>query len=277
MFVSKFKNLKFWGIIWICNFDFVIFWLGIQYDSMVWVIMRRRGVSSERRHSSCSSLSYPQLQRSWKGVYCFHLVHLSVCGQNRVRSVSSTILIGSISYMHILSNNFRKRVGCTVCFKIQKFKILENSLNLLLWLCLLLTWDPMSGFFLLYPRFSEVERGGILVSPCQSVRLSVCGQNRVCSVSSTILNGSISYLHILSSNFRRCVACNACFKIQKFEILANFYICNFDFVFFWLGIQYDSMVWVIMRRREVSSERRHSSCSSLPKFQDIVWLKFWKS
>ena len=51
---------------------------------------------------------------------------------------------------------------------------------------------------------------GILVSPCpsvhQSVRLSVCGQNRVCSVSSTILNGSISYLHILSSNFRRCVA-----------------------------------------------------------------------
>ena len=55
-----------------------------------------------------------------------------------------------------------------------------------------------------------------------SVRLSVCGQNRVRSVSSTILIGSISYLHILSSNFRRCVACNARFKIQKFEILANF-------------------------------------------------------
>ena len=54
--VSKFKNLKFWRIFKICNFDFVIFWLGIQYDSMGWVIMRRRGVSSERRHSSCSSL-----------------------------------------------------------------------------------------------------------------------------------------------------------------------------------------------------------------------------
>ena len=53
--VSKFKNLKFWRIFKICNFDFVIFWLGIQYDSMVWVIMRRRGVSSERRRSSCSS------------------------------------------------------------------------------------------------------------------------------------------------------------------------------------------------------------------------------
>ena len=32
-----------------------LFWLGTQHDSIVWVIMRRRGVSSERRHSSCSS------------------------------------------------------------------------------------------------------------------------------------------------------------------------------------------------------------------------------
>ena len=42
MFVSKFKNLKFWRILWICNFDFVFFCLGIQYDSMVWVIMRQQ-------------------------------------------------------------------------------------------------------------------------------------------------------------------------------------------------------------------------------------------
>ena len=40
MFVWKFKNLKFWRILEICNFDFVSFWLGIQYDSMVWVIMQ---------------------------------------------------------------------------------------------------------------------------------------------------------------------------------------------------------------------------------------------
>ena len=55
MFVSKFKHLKFWRIILICNFDFGFFWLGIEYDSMVWVIMRWQGVSSERRCSSCSS------------------------------------------------------------------------------------------------------------------------------------------------------------------------------------------------------------------------------
>ena len=63
-------------------------------------------------------------------VYWFHLVHLSVCGQNRVRSVSSIIPIGSISYLPILSSNFRRCVVCNVCFKIQKFDILANSLNL---------------------------------------------------------------------------------------------------------------------------------------------------
>ena len=83
-------------------------------------------------------------------------------------------------------------------------------------------------FFFYTPHFNEVERGVywyhlVRLSVCPSVRLSVrlsfCGQNRVRSVSSTILIGSISYLHILASNFRRCVACNARFEIQKF--------CNF--------------------------------------------------
>ena len=73
---------------------------------------------------------------------------------------------------------------------------------------------PMKWFTLfVIPPTSTKLKGGILVSPCPSVRLSVCGQNRVRSVSSTILVGSISYLHILSSNLRRCVACNVCFKI----------------------------------------------------------------
>ena len=45
---------------------------------------------------------------------------------------------------------------------------------------------------LLYPPLQRSWKGGILVSPCPSVRLSVCGQNRVRSVSSTILIGSIS-------------------------------------------------------------------------------------
>ena len=95
------------------------------------------------------------------------------------------------------------------------------------------------------------------------VRLSICGQNRVCSVSSTILVGSISYLHILSSNFRRCVTCQVFLsKFKSLKFWQILYICKFDFLFFWLGIQYDKILWVIMRWRGVSSERRLSSCSS---------------
>ena len=33
----------------------VLFWLGIWYELLVWVIMGRRGVFSERKRSSCSS------------------------------------------------------------------------------------------------------------------------------------------------------------------------------------------------------------------------------
>ena len=60
----------------------------------------------------------PRFNEVERGVYWFHLVRLSVCGQNRVRSVSSTIVIGSILYLHIISSNFRRCVACKVCFKI---------------------------------------------------------------------------------------------------------------------------------------------------------------
>ena len=87
--------------------------------------------------------------------------------------------------------------------------------------CCLLGTKPLSKPMLGYytPRFNEVERG---VYWFHLVLLSICPQNRVCSVSSTILIGSISYLHILSSNFRRCVACNVCFKIWKFWNFGEF-------------------------------------------------------
>ena len=55
---------------------------------------------------------------------------LSLCGQNRVRSVSSTTLAGPISYLHILSSNIRRCVTYKVCLKIWKFAVLANSLNL---------------------------------------------------------------------------------------------------------------------------------------------------
>ena len=81
---------------------------------------------------------------------------------------------------------------------------------------------------MLYPRSTKLN-GCIVVSPCSSVRLSVCGQNRVRCVSSTVLHVAslISYLHILSTNFRRCVMHWVSWKIKKFEFWQFLWICNF--------------------------------------------------
>ena len=92
--------------------------------------------------------------------------------------------------------------------------------------------------------------GGILVSLhpslCPSVHPSIRPASRIRSVAPTVLVGSISYLYISSSNFRMCVTC----KSWLFGNFLNF--CNFDFVLFWLGIWCESLVWLIMGRREVS-------------------------
>ena len=74
-----------------------------------------------------------------------------------------------------------------------------------------------------------------------SVCPSVCGRKYVRPVSSTIPAGSNPYSYILSNNFGRCVTRKVCCKIPKF--------------------QYESIVWLIMGRRRVFSERRRSSCS----------------
>ena len=86
---------------------------------------------------------------------------------------------------------------------------------------------------------------GFTLSICPSVRPSVHLWTESCPLYIfTLLAGSISYLHILSSSFR-CVACNVCFKIWNFGKFFKFV----TFVFFWLGIQYESIVWVTMRWR----------------------------
>ena len=97
--------------------------------------------------------------------------------------------------------------------------------------------------------------GGILVSLCPdrpSVRPSIRPTSGVRSVAPTVLFGSISYLHISLSNFRRCVTCKVYCKIFKLFFLQFFKICNFDFVLFWLGIWCESLVWVIMGPWRVS-------------------------
>ena len=57
VFFAKFQNLNFWQFFKLCNFDFVLFWLGIWCESLVMVIMDHgvAGGISECRHSSCYS------------------------------------------------------------------------------------------------------------------------------------------------------------------------------------------------------------------------------
>ena len=74
-------------------------------------------------------------------------------------------------------------------------------------------WPIYAGLheFIIPPASTKLKGG------YTGFTLSVCGQNGVRSVSSTILIRSFLYLHILSSNFRRCVACNVCFKIKHLK------------------------------------------------------------
>ena len=116
------------------------------------------------------------------------------------------------------SNVWKWRTGIGECHK---------AVQLRTWR--VMKWKPVTGrqvgfdktyTYYYTPRINKVERGVYwvhLVRPSvrPSVRLSICGQNSVRSVSSAIFTGSISFLQILPSNFRRCVACNHCFKIKK--------------------------------------------------------------
>ena len=73
------------------------------------------------------------------------------------------------------------------------------------------------------------------------------------------------------TSMRRCVACDDLWpwpiSSRSFDLdfenrVRSIMFSVLDWLFFWLGIQYDPIVWVIMRRRGVSSESRRSSCSS---------------
>ena len=65
-------------------------------------------------------------------------------------------------------------------------------------------------------RFNKVERGytGFTLSVCLSVRLSVCGQNRVRSVSSTIL---MDPFHICTSYQATSEGVLCVMFVSKFE------------------------------------------------------------
>ena len=113
----------------------------------------------------------------------------------------------------------------------------------------------------LYPSHNEVVGGDWFHSIRPSVRPSW-----------------LDPFHIYTSHqaTSECVLCvKFLAKFKNWKFWQYFKICNSDFVWFWLGIWCESLVWVIMGRREgvggVISERRRSSCSSFICRSDTVY------
>ena len=97
--------------------------------------------SVQFNHWCNSSLKWPWMehQRSWKGVYWFHIVCPSVD-----RIVSALYLQQySSDPFHICTSYQATSEVCRVEILFQNSHILANSLKLYLWLCLLLTWEPI--------------------------------------------------------------------------------------------------------------------------------------
>ena len=68
-----------------------LFWLGIQHDSIVWVIMRRQGVSSERRRSSCYSWI-------WNLNLLLNIVPSCICAYSQVHIMQKSALFMQIFF-----------------------------------------------------------------------------------------------------------------------------------------------------------------------------------
>ena len=83
-------------------------------------------------------------------------------------------------------------------------------------LLFLLHNEAVGGYIGFTPSVRPSVRPSLHLSICPSVHPA----SHVRSVVPTVLIGSSSYLYILSSNFRRCVACKVACKILKFEFSA---------------------------------------------------------
>ena len=98
---------------------------------------------------------------------------------------------------------------------------------------------------IIIPLAQRIFLGGILVS----VRSSVPHLSRVtCPLCSAYSFGWIHFISIHLTKQLQKVCCMYSFlQTYKIIILGNFFlICNFDFVFFWLGIWCETLVWVII-------------------------------
>ena len=153
--------------------------------------------------------------------------------------------------------------GCVACyafFRMWKFEFLANVLNFFA-LILKKKSTVLDGFFLYLAQTITSMRGCVAYNdlrpwPISSRSFGLGLENRVRSVTSTVLDVFFPYLVQMITIMRRCVACDDLWPWPKssrsFDLdfenrVRSVTFSVLDRLFFWLGIQYDSIVWVIMR------------------------------
>ena len=120
----------------------------------------------------------------------------------------------------------------------------------------------LDGFFPYIAQMITSMRGCVPYNdlwpwPISSRSLGLDLENRVLSVASTVLDGFFPYLVQMITSMRRCVACDDLWtwpiSSRSFDLDFENRVRSVTFSvldrFFLLGIQYDSIVWAIMRRR----------------------------
>ena len=178
--------------------------------------------------------------------------------ENRVRAVAPTVLDGLFLYLAQMITIIGRCVVCYVFCRICKFEFLANfwiekKIYSSRWIISILAQ--------IINNIREcVACNDLWPWPIFSRLFGLDLENRVPSVASTVLDGFFPYLVQMITSMKRRVACH---DLWPRPISSR----SFNLVLTW-GIQHDSIVWVIMRRRGVSSERRRSSCSSLNWFID---------
>ena len=131
--------------------------------------------------------------------------------ENRVRSVTSTVLNGFFLYVAQMITITRGCVVCYVFFRIWKFKFLSNF-----WNFSALTFKKKStvldGFFPYLTQMITSMRGCVAYNdlwpwPISSRSFGLGFEKSVRSVASTVLDGFFPYLVRMITSMRRCVAC----------------------------------------------------------------------
>ena len=203
-------------------------------------------ITSMRRCVACDDLwPWPIFSRS-----------LDLDLENRVRSVASTVLDGFFLCLAQMITIIRGCVACYVFSQNLEIWFLANFFNFLA-VTLKKKSTVLDGFFPYLAQMITSMRGcvaynGLWPWPISSRSFGLGLENRVRSVASTVPDGffPIWYKWSLVWGVSHVMTFDLDLYLQGHSTL------------FWLGIQHYSIVWVIMRWRGVSSERRRSSCSS---------------